>query len=331
MAGEDIPYEAFPIARIKFFFDDEGPDGPWMRWLYDLARPDGTVYFDNLNNLEIYGSYNFYKNINKDLDRYAGGRHGAFVNVQYEPGMFSKLLDKRRCVYQVSMHPTSDDLSAMYHSMNADCEHINSVISANDIFDGVNVSIVQSGSGSSDVKKFLKYTPNSGSVWMAWGGTTDQVPHIYHDSDNNVEVYSTYGAEVSEIPHAGSDAIYVQISDLIESLWVRVARARLYKKTNDLHATQEQLDDMVKLIEKNPPGPDLKTWGDNLYKREAKADKEGWTFRPKSGLVPLKSQFYFNPKPLKKGDQSEYENGTRMDHTTLTGLAESSKWVKSWS
>jgi hypothetical protein len=227
------------------------------------------------------------------------------------------------------MNPSANDLKHMWKAMSSDCDDINSALTTDDKFGGVDVREFKTGSRKADVETFLAHRPNSESTWMLWG-TTGKSPYVYHDSDDNVEVYSEDGIPVPGIPKSGYH-IYVQIPPGIKPLLLQIARAQLYKKTNNLYSTQEQLDDMVELIKKNPPGPDLKKWGDDLYKREAKADKEGWTFRPQSGLVPLKAQFYFNPKPLKKGDQSEYDKGNRMDHTTLAGLAESSKWDKSWS
>lgn len=329
MAGADIPSDSFPLARINEFFNKR-QEGPWMRWLYDVGNlRDGTVYLDDLDNLEIYGSYNYYQKISPYLDKYANGKNGTFVTVQYEQPMFGDLLDKRRCVYQLKMHPTADELSAMYDSMNVDCEVINSAIRADDLFGGVNVSIVEIGPNASDVKRFLAYQPNSDSAWMAWGEYKGQ--YIYHDSDDNAEVYSEDGRLVPGLPPSDYH-IYVRIPSRIEPLWLRVARAQLYKKTNDLYATQEQLDDMVELIARNPPSnKDLKKWGESLYKQGPNVDKTTWTFEPPRGSLPQKAQFYFNPKPLKKGDQSEYDNGTRNDNTTLKEMVGEGNWDKGWA
>ena len=312
------------VQKIKEFFDTDA-EGPWMHWLF-LESKRAFLYLDNYDNFEFYGQV--VADIPEEVWKRKGRRRMKQIEVQVKDSDWHNLEKMRMCVYSSNMHPNADMLHAMAHQKSTDCDVIDQLIKSKDIFGGVHVEVYTTPGGNFVVDKFLEYTPMSDSKWMVWASIPNNF--IYHDADNNTEIYTKADVVIPGLPQS-DDTIYVKLKHDVDMVALRVARARLYQQTNDLHATQEQLDDMVELIKKNPPGPDLKRWGDDLYKREAKADKEGWTFRPQSGLVPLKAQFYFNPKPLKKGDQSEYDKGNRMDHTTLAGLAESSEWDKSWS
>jgi hypothetical protein len=300
-------------------------DGAWMRWL----APDDErwfLYLDNLDNFEFYGTD--VGQIPPNVWDLRGDRSLKIVNMPLRQGDWEQLEKQRKCVYSINMHPSAATLSAMATQRSTDCDQIQKAIQNEDIFDGVDVYSF-APPGRFDVGKFLAYAPMSESKWMTW---VDQPGFtVYHDADGNTEVYTRMDTAIDGLEAGPDDTIYVKLNSPIDDKRaLRVARARLYKKTNDLHATQEQLADMIELISSNPPYRDLKTWGDTLYKREAKADKTGWTFKPKAGSLPLKPQFYFNPKPLKKGDQSEYDKGTRIDHTSLLGLAMSSNWDKAW-
>ena len=330
MAGEGIDSRAQHLngtyddnSKIQSFFGDQ-QDGPWMRWLITPSNK-GILYFDNYNNLEFYGRN--VSDIPPIFWQYAGKRTAEHVNTPMSENYWDRLEQKRMCVYSSLIHPTSDQLGRMAHTTPKECDAFMNEINANDIFDGVSVHEFRIPGGRFTVGDFLDYTPMSESQWMAW---TDPEPGtmLYHDADGNIEIYTKRNAIQGLEP--GPNNIYVKLNSDVDKFALRVARSRLYKKTNDLHATQEQLDDMIELIGRKPPYGDIKTWGDTLYKREAKADKTGWTFKPKAGSLPLKPQFYFNPKPLKKGDQSEYDKGTRIDHTSLLGLAMSSNWDKAW-
>lgn len=328
MAGSDIPYYVYQPNQLSQFFD-QGPPGPWMRFINDRQRTDGIAYFDSNDNVEVYGSVDFAHTIIPLLEQYSS-RPVTFTEIQISPASYPDLVTRRRCLFQVRMNPSANDLKHMWNAMSSDCDDINSALTTDDKFGGVDVREFKTGSRRADVETFLAHRPNSESSWMLWG-TTGKSPYVYHDSDDNVEVYSEDGIAVPGIPKSGYH-IYVQITPGIKPLWLQIARAQLYKKTNNLYATQEQLDDMVALIAQNPPRDnDLKKWGESLYKQGPKVDKTTWTFEPPRGSLPQKAQFYFNPKPLKKGDQSEYDNGTRNDNTTLKEMVGEGNWDKGWA
>jgi len=289
-----------------FFRQDE--NGSWMRWLGRFGDGiEGFVYFDNHDNLEIYADQAHMDMINRMIGQYATDLHitpKTFQVPNLDMSRVDELADKRACLYTTGIHPNTMWLDQMMTVPPQDCQSLLQALQKRDVFEGVHVLEFRPTYEFS-VDEFLAAQPQASSIWMLWGVDDRQGTHtyIYTDSTGGIEVYtSDMSLPVPELPPTDYN-LYVQIPPDVSPTQLHIARSRLYNSTKSLSASRDQLEDMVYRIKSVPFAPvNPKGWGDQLYPKPQKEAPGEWTYRPSKGVIPKQPQFYFNPKPLKKGD-----------------------------
>ncbi len=293
----------FKSNNLNPFFEDSA--GDWLRFLHDPGTKV-VMYYDNNGNIEIYGpsvQTELYRNNIRSYTSARGLSVKTFVNDNVD---FEDLKKKRECLYNETF-PNIAWLDAMKDiPYNSSCTAYVQALREADVYKGVEVHyFLGTGAASLDVDEFRKFRPLTRSVWMMWGtyrnGALKQ--RIYTDSDQSIEVYtSDLNKMVPGLPRSDYN-LYVKIDENQNPDVLHVARSRLYNHTKSLQASQDQLDDMVERM-KGAPGDlqGLKGW--DPYKLSAADQLADWTFTASKGIRKL-PQFYFNPKPLKKGDPSK--------------------------
>ena len=312
-------------AVQPFFYSDideffrQGENGSWMRWLGQFGGGlEGFVYFDDHGNLEIYADQAHAGMINRVISQYATSLNiipKTIVVPNLDMTRVDELADKRACLYTSGVHPNAVWLDQMMSLPPQDCESLLQEVQKGDIFEGVHVLDFRPAYEFS-VDEFLAAQPPASSTWMLWGVDNRQGPntYIYTDSNGGIEVYtSDMSLPVPELPPTDYN-LYVQIPNDVSPLQLNIARSRLYNSTKSLGASRDQLEDMVQRIQSIPFTPaDPKNWGNQLYQKFKKQAPGEWTYRPSKGLIPKQPQFYFNPKPLKKGDPNKPLDNVPLD------------------
>jgi hypothetical protein len=316
--------EYYGFNDVDKFFNQK-QEGAWIRWMGDFeAGGSSYVYFDNFKNLEIYSTREQFDFATRIVQKYLEPNELVYkfleTTRELDSDEFAALQDKRRCVYMNERYPNMQWLQLMtnmHFDREQGCDKFIRDIRASDIFKGVDVHLYPRS--YFDAKDFQATTPQAASVWMIWGvDNSNGIPQlVYRDSEDNIEVYtSNLNAQVRGLPPS-QYVPYIRLDidpDLIPTPLVKVARSRLYQATDSMQASDDQLQDMVMRIkdriakssaQRKDPNANLGEWfpyGDNEEKGDQLAE---WTYKPTAGRLPVPPQFYFNPKPLKKGDPSK--------------------------
>jgi hypothetical protein len=287
----------FSERDVSQFF--EPTEGLWTHFM--RVQNLGTVYYDDRGNLELYavGSDNLGKLQNWITSHSGMNKITALINAENNV-VLNQFAKRRQCMYDLNITPTPQVLTTLVNIPDLQtCDNFQQTLTDNDIYNDVRVEKFNPAIFNFD--EFDNWRPDIETpVWMAWA--KDGTSLYYKDSEDNLEIYHTDSSG-----HPNQHALYVKIPQFLyqEHNKLSVARSRLYQQTNELHATQEQLNDMVKRIEKHklstPFYSALKKWGDGLYQTTQSQAKGAWTYKPAQGKTPAKPKFYFNPRPLRKG------------------------------
>jgi hypothetical protein len=298
------------VPEMEFFNNQDfaqffrAAEGPWTRFMH--VKGVGMIYYDDRGNLELFAKgYDNLKNLQQLIDRASRIKPTALVNtsIDVEGVQFAH---RRLCLHKLNIPPTPQVLTSLVHIPDIQqCDNLQQLLQDYDAYNDVRVEIFNPAFLNLD--EFENWRPAIDSpVWMAWASQPGVL--YYKDSDDNLEVY--HAKENAGPRH--QHALYVQIPFFLlektDDTKLLVARSRLYQQTNELYATQDQLNDMVKRIEKHkartPDWSSLKQWGDSLYQKTAQSQSRGpmvWTYKTVPGKTPMKPKFYFNPRPLRKG------------------------------
>ena len=260
------------------------------------------LYFDSRNNLEIYSNTTDGLAAVRKWINDTGEGHEITAEINTLLATFKSLKEletRRQCFYDLETLPTTQMLNTLVNMPAIqNCNDLATKLKQSDIYNDVRVEYYNPAKLNFDT--FERWKPAIPSAfWMAWA--SDGNVFYYKDSDDNLEIYSTKDMSAQR----ESNAVIVRIPSnaMLNDRLLPVARARLYQSTNELHATQKQLDDTVKLIGQNPIGnSNLKEWGDKLFPSSVSQSQNDavWTYATPAGKPPLPPKFYFNPKPLGK-------------------------------
>jgi hypothetical protein len=307
---------SFTLDDLPEFFDARQA-GSWIRWMTDSSG--GYLYFDDKRNVEVYGTEMQIHAWLAASEPFLKMHELTVKAIESEKGINPNVLQANRaCVYNQESYPKMAWLTAMVESpgvYDGECRAYVQSLKDADIFKGVDVQIFVQDPEQwyLDVPKFRDFKPLGLSTWMLWGeDRSDEVRKwVYTDSDADIEVYTPDLMKTIRGLSPSNYHLYVKVDkDLFDRTGfareLSVARSRLYTHTNVLQASEDQLQEMVMRIKdmSEDQRRDLKNW--DPYGNEEKGDQLAeWTYKPTAGRLPVPPQFYFNPKPLKKGDPSK--------------------------
>jgi hypothetical protein len=308
---KNIVPQSYSIDGIEEFFT-EPENGSWIRWMESAG---GYVYFDNNRNVEVYGSIQQTDNIISLISTFIGPQNLTYKILDHDNIDPNVLQANRGCVYGREPYPKIAWLKEMVkeEKVAVDCAAFIQRLKDADQYKGVEVQFYKQTGDTLDIKKFREFKPLSSSVWMAWGYDMDDdvVRYVYTDSDENMEVYTTDMRKTfPELPPSNYN-LYVKLDKKFgespkDLILLSVARSRLYQATDVLQASEDQLQDMVMRMTEATAADknNLSKWSPYGTAKEGDQLAE-WTYKPTAGRLPVPPQFYFNPKPLKKGDPSK--------------------------
>jgi len=306
----------------------------WMRWKFMEVEGDMLVfYFDSSNNFEIYysnedDSQDLKSTLRPIADLLSKHKH-VLVPVQpsllYEEDILgTSLKDARLCLFNFDKKPNSiiimqmvDALGAQGSSSEKVCANMDQILTPS--INDVRVTTI-SPVDLEQLDNFLGMDEQDmDSIWNLWTRVIsgNQCVYLYMDAERKLEVYykpssAKLARQIEQELESDNAIELVPIPANTAERPLQIARTCLFRyKKKSLDASQDELQDMVRRLGNVKNFTSDKAGIENFYNTmyptgaaRAKAASRDWTWAPNEGKTPIEPKFYFNPKPVRHGGDS---------------------------